>query len=356
MSDKSQRTEQPTPRRLEKARQDGQFPVSKEFVSAVQFTVFVALMVSYAPSWVGEARRVLILVAAEAFQSEINREVLLSLLYTLAIPIGRPLLFMAAVLVVSSLTVHLLTTQFGITASKLTPDFNRLNPIKRLKQLPQQNLPQLFQALVMLPLFGLAVWVIARDNSETFLRLPFATIEAGTARVAGSIKDLLWKAVGLFLLIGTVDYVRQRRKWMSELRMSKQDIRDEIKESEGDPQIKGRLRRMARDLLRRKMMSAVNTATAVVVNPTHYAVAIRYLPNEMPAPKIVAKGRNFLALRIRDRAAKNQIPIVENPPLARALYKSADVGQEIPAHLYRAVAEVLAYLYKLSGGRLGGSR
>jgi flagellar biosynthetic protein FlhB len=111
-----------------------------------------------------------------------------------------------------------------------------------------------------------------------------------------------------------------------------------------------------RDLVRRKMMKAVDTATAVVVNPTHYAVALHYLPSEMPAPKVVAKGKNYLALRIRERALKNQVPIVENPPLARALYKSADVGQEIPGHLYRAVAEVLAYLFKLSGGRLAGGR
>ena len=129
-----------------------------------------------------------------------------------------------------------------------------------------------------------------------------------------------------------------------------------MKESEGDPHIKARLRRMGRDLLRRKMMSAVDTATAVVMNPTHYAVAIRYVPAEMPAPKIVAKGRNFLALRIRDRATKNQVPVIENAPLAQALYKSAEVGQEIPAHLYRAVAEVLAYLYRLGGGRNGGGR
>jgi flagellar biosynthetic protein FlhB len=356
MSQKDQRTEQPTQRRLEKARKEGQFPVSREFVSAIQFTVFVALVAAYAPGWVNQAKGVLLHVSGYAFSPDFSRESWIALLYDLTVPIATPLLLLGAALAGSSLAMQLATTRLGIAAGKLTPDFDRLNPLKRMKQLPQQNLPQFFQALVLLPLFGLAVWAIASENIGSLLRLPLATVETGTAQVAGSIRDLLWKAVGLFLLVGCVDFVRQRRRWMGEMRMSKQDIRDEMKESEGDPHIKMRIRRMARDLLRRKMMNAVETATAVVVNPTHYAVAIRYLPAEMPAPKVVAKGRNYLALRIRERATRHQVPIVENPPLARALYKSAEVGQEIPAHLYRAVAEVLAYLYRLAGGRPGGIR
>jgi flagellar biosynthetic protein FlhB len=132
--------------------------------------------------------------------------------------------------------------------------------------------------------------------------------------------------------------------------MSKQEIREEHKENEGNPQVKGRIRRIQRDLARRRMMQAVPTATAVVVNPTHYAVAMRYVMESMAAPVVVAKGRNYLALRIRERAREHGIPIVENPPLAQALYKSAEVGQEIPAHLYRAVAEILAYIYRLTRG------
>lgn len=136
--------------------------------------------------------------------------------------------------------------------------------------------------------------------------------------------------------------------------MSKQDIRDEMKEVEGNPQIKARVRRLQRDLVRRQMMKEVPTATAVVVNPTHYAVAIRYRMDSMTAPVVVAKGKNYLALRIRQLATDHEVPIVENPPLAQALYKTAEVGQEIPAHLYRAVAEILAYIYKLMNGKLPG--
>jgi len=135
------------------------------------------------------------------------------------------------------------------------------------------------------------------------------------------------------------------------LRMTRQEVKDEHKETEGDPQIKARVRRIQRDLARRNMMKEVPKATAVVVNPTHYSVAIRYDLDSMAAPLVVAKGKNYLALRIRQIALEHQVPIVENQPLAQALYKSADVGQEIPARLYRAVAEILVYIYKLMNGR-----
>jgi flagellar biosynthetic protein FlhB len=135
------------------------------------------------------------------------------------------------------------------------------------------------------------------------------------------------------------------------MKMSRQEVRDELKESEGSPEIKMRIRRLRRDLRRRRMMQAIPTATAVIVNPTHYAVALRYDHESMAAPVVVAKGRNYLALRIRQLAVHHQVPLIENPPLAQALYKSVDVGQEIPQHLYRAVAEILAYVFRIMNRR-----
>jgi len=161
--------------------------------------------------------------------------------------------------------------------------------------------------------------------------------------------DVLWKAAAFFVLFGAIDLFRQKRRFAKKMRMSKQEVREELKETEGNPQIKMRIRRLQRDVRRRRMMDEVKTATAVVVNPTHYAVAIRYQHETMSAPVVVAKGKNYLALRIRARALEYQIPLIENPPLAQALYKSVDVGQQIPSHLYRAVAEILAYIYRLMG-------
>lgn len=152
-----------------------------------------------------------------------------------------------------------------------------------------------------------------------------------------------------------MDLFRKIRSHSNELRMSKQEVREELKDVEGNPQIKMRIRRLQRDLARRQMMKEVPKATAVIVNPTHYAVAIRYQVESRAAPVVVAKGQNYLAKRIRQKAIEHQVPIIENPPLAQALYKSVDVGQEIPAHLYRAVAEVLAYIFRIMGGRLPGA-
>jgi flagellar biosynthetic protein FlhB len=166
--------------------------------------------------------------------------------------------------------------------------------------------------------------------------------------------ELFWKASGVFLIFGCVDLIRQISRYKQDLRMSKQDIKEEAKDIEGNPQMKARIRRLQRDRMRHNMMKDVPKATAVIVNPTHFAVAIRYQVESMAAPLVIAKGKNYLALRIRQKAIENQIPIVENAPLAQALYKSVEVGQEIPPHLYRAVAEILAYIYKLMHGRLPG--
>jgi flagellar biosynthetic protein FlhB len=220
--------------------------------------------------------------------------------------------------------------------------------------LPRQNLPALLQAMVLLPLFLWAVYVVARDRLAAFLALPLGSVESGFALLARSLMTLFWKAAGVFLVFGVVDLYRQLQRHRRDLRMSKQEIKDEMKEMEGNPQMKARVRRIQRDRARRQMMKEVPKATAVVVNPTHYAVAIRYQLDSMVAPLVVAKGKNYLALRIREKAREHQVPIIENPPLAQALYHSVEVGQEIPPHLYRAVAEILAYIFKLMNGRLPG--
>jgi flagellar biosynthetic protein FlhB len=263
-----------------------------------------------------------------------------------------PLVLAGGILVAVTLTTQLVSTRFGLASEKLLPDFKRLNVISRLRELPRQNFTVFTQALLLLPLFGLAVYVVIKNNLEALVRLPLQSAEQGAGQLGGSIQDLFWKATLVFLVLGGFDFWRQHRRYLADLRMSKQEVREEVKETEGNPQIRARIRRLQRDLLRRQMMRQVPKATAVIVNPTHYAVAIRYRLEVSSAPTVVAKGKNYLALRIRQKAVENQVPVVENPPLAQALYKSTEVGQEIPVHLYRAVAEILAYIYRLMGGRL----
>ena len=354
MPDRSQQTEKPTPRRLEKARNEGRFPAARDLVAAAQFLLFVALLANGFRPWLAQYRAAVRLLLERAFHTDLTAASFVSLLWWLASRSLAPLAILGLALFAATLAVQLAVTQFGFSLSRLPPDFARLNPAARLRELPRQNLPALFQALIMLPVVGYAVWYIARERAEESMLLPLRGVESGAVSVGAALQQLLWRAATLFLVFGIIGYFRQLRQYRNDLKMSKQDIRDELKESEGNPQIKQRVRRLQRDMRRRHMMRDVPKATAVIVNPTHFAVAIKYSMESMTAPVVVAKGKNYLALRIRQRALENQVPIVENPALAQALYKSVDVGQEIPAQLYRAVAEILAYIYKLMNGRMPG--
>jgi flagellar biosynthesis protein FlhB len=354
MSDRSGKTEQPTQRRLEKARKDGQFPQAKEFVAALQFLVFLGLIGAGGAAWFAALRQTTRAILMRAFTGEMGVADLTSLAWTVSRRLILPLAIAGMAMTVLTLALRLATTRFGFSWKKLAPEAARFNPISKLRDLPRNNLPQVVQAAILLPLFLGAVYVLARDRLEGFLALPFESVESGARFLSTSLMDLCWKAGAVFVIFGSVDLFRQLRRHKNDLRMSKQDIKEEIKELEGNPQMKAKIRRIQRDRVRRQMMKEVPTATAVVVNPTHFAVAIKYELESMAAPRVVAKGKNYLALRIKQKAIDHQVPLIENPPLAQALYKSVEVGQEIPPHLYRAVAEILAYIFKLMNGRLPG--
>ena len=354
MADHSGKTEQATPRRLQKAREEGQFPSAREFVSALQFVTFLAVAGIGGRPWFADFRVGFRWLLRFAFIRELRAEDLVHIGWRLFWYHFAPLLLAGMAVALVTLGLRLLTTRFGLSLKKLTPDVARLNPLTRLKELPRQNLSALLQACLLLPLFLWAVYVIARDKLESFLALPLSSVESGTRFIGGSVMELFWKAAGVFVVVGAFDLFRQMRRYRNDLRMTKQEIKEELKDVEGNPQMKARIRRLQRDQARKQMMKEVPKATAVIVNPTHFAVAIRYDMDAMAAPRVVAKGKNYLALRIRRRAIEHQVPIVENPPLAQALYKAVEVGQEIPPQLYRAVAEILAYIFKIMNGRRTG--
>jgi flagellar biosynthetic protein FlhB len=350
--DKGQATEQPTQRRLEKARQEGRFPVSREMLAAAQFLSFAMLMAGTGAAWCAGLMGCLRWMLDEAFHAEVTPRELERMLFTVTLKHLAPLAGLALTLMVVTIGGHLAITRFGFAAKNLAPQFGRLNFLNKARELPRQNLPMLVQALILLPVFGMAVYGVVKDNLNALTAMPLESIQGGARQMTDSLETLVWRASGVFLVLGSIDLWRQRRRHINDLKMSKQEIREESKELESNPQMKARIRRLQRDWMRRRMMQQVPTATAVIVNPTHYSVAIRYVMDSMAAPVVVAKGKNHMALRIRQIAVENQIPVIENPPLAQALYKSAEVGQEIPGHLFRAVAEILAYIYRLMGGRL----
>jgi len=347
MENRDQRSEKPTKRRLERARREGQFPASRELLAALQFLTFVLLLSAAGSDLFSRARRMTRYFLAGAFHMELTPRGMGKLYRQSVGQVFHPLLWMGACLAAVALAGQLGSTRLGISLHRLAPDPKRLDPLQKLRTVPRQNTAACLQAIVFVPLLALAVWTIASENISAYAGLARQSLAPALAIVTGTLQDFLWKAAGLFLVIGFLDFLRVRHRHLDSLRMSKQEVRDELKETEGNPQIKGRVRRIQRDLARRNMMREIPKATAVIVNPTHYSVAIRYEMESMAAPKVLAKGKNYLALRIRQIAVEHEVPVVENQPLAQALYKSADVGQEIPPHLYRAVAEVLAYIFRI---------
>ena len=350
-SSSGEKTEQATPRRLIKARKEGQFAASHDFISGLQFTVFVVLIAQTGPSLLATLKEVTRALFIEAFRGDLSPGTLIGILHEALFRGLSPLVYASGILMLTAVAFQLSSTGFSFSLSRMTPKASNFDAISKLKSLPQKGLVSALQAVTLVAVFGATLYWIVTKSGERLLMIPLSSFQVGLETLRSLCMDLLWKGAALFLLFGFVDFLRQKRRFSKQMRMSKQDIRDEAKEAEGNPQTKMRIRRLQRDVRRRRMMDEVRTATAVVVNPTHYAVAIRYHHDTMAAPLVVAKGKNYLALRIRARALEFDVPLIENPPLAQALYKSVEVGQHIPPHLYRAVAEILAYIYRLMGAR-----
>jgi len=346
------KTEKPTPQRVKKAREQGQFLSARGLITAIEFLVALVLLSKLLSGWMAQMRSVTTTFLQLGATHEMADAQWLKLLHDLTVESLLPVLYFGGALFLLTGAANLGMTQMGFSLQKLTPQFNRLNPMARLKQLPGQNLQSVIEASLLIAVFAIAINAVYQESAITLLRLPFQSVPAASLEVGNMLEGLLWKAAAIFTLFGSVDLFRQYRKHMSSLKMTKQEIKEENKRNEGDPHIKGKIRRLRRELLRRQMMREVPKATAVIVNPTHFAVAIRYDLDTMSAPVVVAKGKNWLALRIRQIAVQHQIPIMENPPLARALYGAIDVGRPIPPEFYRAMAELLAYIYKMMGHKL----
>ncbi len=347
------RTEKPTPQRLKKAREQGRYVSSRELISSLEFLAAIYVLTHFGPDWFLGLRARMGAWIELAFRApELTANELTRLGRELIVQDLGPVWVSGLGLVFVALAAQMATTQFGFATANLAPQLNRLNPMSRLKEYPAQAARQFGQALLVLALAGLALYLVALHKYPLMLSWGRGGVASGLSGFAATAGDLLQKGAYVFALLGVADLVRVYRRYQNELMMTKQEIKEEMKDAEGSPEVKRKLRRMQRDRSRRRMMADVERASAIITNPTHYAVAIRFDLATMAAPKVVGKGKNFLARRIRERAAAKGIPIVENPPLARALYASVGVGQEIPAHLYRAVAEILAYIYRLMGGKL----
>jgi flagellar biosynthetic protein FlhB len=339
------RTEQATPRRRWKARQKGQVARSHELSSALALLAVVILLWGFPQPWPQDWREFFHRLLATAGKGTITRDTNL-LGWTEALVVGwaAP----AAVLCWGvALASSLAQGGLVFAPSALTPSVDRFNPASNLKRLislgaVSRLLKSLIPTGVLLYLF---VSVLIRDWGE-FVNVARLGPRIALLRVLDGIFEVAWKAGVVFLLWAVVDYGLQRFNFERQLRMTQEEVREENKETEGHPMVRMRIRRAQRQMRRRRILQQVKRATVVVTNPTEYAVALEYRVEEMEAPVVVAKGRNRLAQLIKREARWHEIPIVENPPLAQALYRAVEVGQAIPAKLYAVVAEILAFIYR----------
>jgi flagellar biosynthetic protein FlhB len=254
----------------------------------------------------------------------------------------------AAALMLVAVGAPLLIGGWNFSTKAFMPNFGKLNPLSGLGNLVSSNaLVELGKAVGKTILVGIVAWIVVRGKQDAVMALALEPLAMGSAHLGQLLLQSFMLIVAALVAIAAVDVPYQLWHHASKLKMTREELRQEAKESEGNPEIKAKIRATQREMARRRMMSEIPTADVVVTNPTHYAVALKYTDGRMRAPKVVAKGADEVAAKIRELAAEHHVPLLEAPPLARALFRHAELGDEIPEALYTAVAEVLAYVFQL---------
>jgi len=351
MADESygEKTEAPTPRRLEEARERGQVPRSADLTAAL--VMFAAVGSLYlVGSQVGH-----ILLAAlrdllqfGGFQPVtipgITADFLRSV-KTFCLAIGP----ISAIIAVAAVAANLIQSGPVFSTFPLTPSFEKIDPFKGFERIfSKRSLVRFVTNMAKLAAIVWISYVAITSDFQRVVALADMSVEQMTSAGAEVILGLGLKLSAIFIVLAVLDYMYQRWQFHQDLRMSKQELREELKRMEGDPLIREQRRHIQRQIAMQRMAAEVPKADAVITNPSHYAIAIRYDPDAMAAPRVVAKGQDFMAKRIREIALEHGVPIIEKPALARALYRAVEVGREIPAEFYKAVAEVLAFVYRLT--------
>ncbi|MEN6522766.1 MAG: flagellar biosynthesis protein FlhB [Anaerolineaceae bacterium] len=343
MSDK---TEAPTPRRIAEAREQGQVVNSREVNAAVILLLSVALLQGPGRNLVTAISEMIEQIISELPGTEITSSWLQETTLNNSLRILPSLGLIILGIMVTGVIATLAQTRFLWSSKRKWLDFNRINPINGFKRLFSRNsLFELIKTLAKLLIIGWITYSFLKSNYMQLVGLASLDIREAISQAVKIFFALMLRVSLVYFVLAAADFAYQRWDYMRNLRMSKQEIKEEMKRSEGDPLLKSRIRSQQRRMARRRMMANVPNATVIVTNPTHLAIAVEYR-NDMHAPKILAKGAYKIAERIVAIAKDHSIPIVQNIPLAWAIYKTIDIDQEISPDLYKAMAEVLAFVYK----------
>ncbi|PHR60874.1 MAG: flagellar biosynthesis protein FlhB [Robiginitomaculum sp.] len=350
--DKSQKTEAATPQKLQDARKKGDIVKSQEIPSWTLLATSVLVVGVFSGPLVQNLTTWLQTFFARAGTMPLDGQNVQALASSIVWHMFGSLALIIGLLMVAGLAGHVLQQGFLWAPDKIKPKFSKISPVEGAKRLfGMQSLVNFGKGLGKMSLVGFVSFAVVWPRRDVLANLPYLDLAALLPLVREVSVVLLVAAVSVFALIAAADYFYQRHSFLERMRMSRKDIKDELKNSEGDPHVRARLRQVRMDRSRKRMMQAVPDASVIIVNPTHYAVALKYDQDETPAPVCVAKGVDDLALRIRQVAKEHDIPVIENPPLARALHANTEIDQEIPEEHFQAVAKVLGFI--MSRGKVG---
>lgn len=347
-----EKTEQPTPRRLEEAWKKGQFPRSAEVQTAVVLGAgFMAIVFSGRDAWQTLAGT-LTATLGHLHEVPLSRDAMQGYVAGAVLILGRCVWPLLAASAAAGLLAGGMQSRFRTSPEALEANWNRLNPVEGVKKIfSTQSLVNVGIGLLKLVVIFSLTWGVIRGVLSDPIFTSMVDLSRISAFMAGTSQSIILRVLFSLGVIAAIDYGYQFYKNHHEMMMTREEVKEEVKNSEGNPQVKSRMRRRAAGNSKRRMLLEVPQADVVVTNPTHLAVALRYDRKSMRAPRIVAKGSRLNALRIREIARQHQVPILENKPLARMLFKHGRVGTEIPVQLYAAVAEVLAWVYRVNAYR-----
>lgn len=344
-----EKTEPATSKKLEDVRKEGQVAKSKEIITAVSLmSLFIIIKVyvsTMGTKLIDAFKEIYELfgIMTDGSGSGLPMNLAAGIIretFVIIINIVAPVLIIAVVIAVLG---NMLQQKWMVTAKPLQPKFSKLSPLNGFKRMfSVKQLVELFKSIAMMIVIGIMVYTTVKKEMNLLLTFYDITLYTALSAIGNIVVDLGIKISAVFLVIGFVDLLYQRHKFKTDNMMTKQEVKDEFKNAEGDPQVKGQIRRKMQEISRRRMMQQLPEADVVITNPTHFAVALKYEPDQGRAPVVIAKGADYLAFQIREKAKEYNIEIVENKPLARIIYHNIDIGMEIPPELYQAVAEILA--------------
>lgn len=336
-----------TPKRRQEARKKGQVLKSQELSSAVMLLALVGILKLWLPYMIESMAELFtyVTVIPVEWNTRLVSDVMITLTWKSLLLLGPLFLGSFAIAII----VNFLQVGALFTVETITPKISRMSPIEGIKRMfGLKALVQLIKSLFKVGVIGYLLFDVIYSNVNVFPGLQALTVMQSTVILGDMLFELAWKTAVAFIIISILDFFYQWWEYEKNLRMSYQEIKEEFKQTEGDPLLKAQIKKRQRMLAMRRMMEDLKEADVVITNPTHFSVALKYDPQKFTAPFVVAKGQGEVALRIRAVAEENGIVIMENKPLARALYTQVELGQIVPAELYKAVAEVLAFVYRLN--------